>query len=137
MVKVGFYGRNQVQRFQCKQCGKRFPEPQQKPFEADVRLPQEKVAMILHCLVEGNSVRSTSRLCDVEKRTVLNMLKLVQAVDQADLCVLKKVGESESGLGPALLLLQMCRVHGSLRITPAMAAGIADHVWMIDELIGV
>jgi hypothetical protein len=24
-----------------------------------VRLPQEKVAMILHCLVEGNSVRST------------------------------------------------------------------------------
>jgi IS1 family transposase len=32
--------------------------------------------MILHCLVEGNSVRSTARLCDVEKRTVLNMLKL-------------------------------------------------------------
>jgi len=28
-----------------------------------------------------------------------------------------------------------CRVHGSLRITPAMAAGIADHVWKIDELI--
>jgi IS1 family transposase len=26
--------------------------------------------------VEGNSVRSTSRLCDVEKRTVLNILKL-------------------------------------------------------------
>ena len=32
--------------------------------------------MILHCLVEGNSVRSTARLCDVEKRTVLNMLTL-------------------------------------------------------------
>ncbi len=32
--------------------------------------------MILHCLVEGNSVRSTARLCDVEKRTVLTMLKL-------------------------------------------------------------
>jgi len=32
--------------------------------------------MILHCLVEGNSVRSTARLCDVEKRTVLNLLKL-------------------------------------------------------------
>ncbi len=32
--------------------------------------------MILHCLVEGNSVRSTARLCGVEKRTVLNLLKL-------------------------------------------------------------
>ncbi len=29
-----------------------------------------------------------------------------------------------------------CRVHGSLRITPAMAAGITDHIWTIRELIG-
>ncbi len=29
----------------------------------------------------------------------------------------------------------LCRIHGSLRITPAMAAGIADHVWTLDELI--
>jgi hypothetical protein len=27
-----------------------------------------------------------------------------------------------------------CRVHGSLRITPAMAAGITDHVWELAEL---
>ena len=46
--------------------GKRFAEPQEKPFGADVRLPREKVQkMILLCLVEGNSVRSTARLCDV------------------------------------------------------------------------
>ncbi|MFL6353400.1 MAG: transposase, partial [Bryobacteraceae bacterium] len=32
--------------------------------------------MILNSLVEGNSVRGTSRLCGVEPRTVLNMLKL-------------------------------------------------------------
>jgi transposase InsO family protein len=30
----------------------------------------------------------------------------------------------------------LCRIHGSLRITPAMAAGITDHVWPLDELIG-
>jgi transposase-like protein len=71
-----FHGKNQVQRWKCQTCGKRFSEPQQKPFGEDVRLPVEKVTMILHCLVEGNSVRSTARLCDVEKRTVLTMLKL-------------------------------------------------------------
>ena len=41
-----------------------------------MRLPQETVCRILHCLVEGNSIRGTARLCDVEKRTVLNLLKL-------------------------------------------------------------
>ena len=76
MVKAGFYGRTKIQRYKCQQCGKRFAKPQQKPFGANGRLPQEKVEMILHCLVEGNSVRSTARLCDVENRTVLNILKL-------------------------------------------------------------
>jgi hypothetical protein len=29
-----------------------------------------------------------------------------------------------------------CRVHKSHRVTPAMEAGIADHVWSIAELLG-
>ncbi len=28
-----------------------------------------------------------------------------------------------------------CRVHSSLRVTPAMEAGITDHVWTISELL--
>ena len=30
-----------------------------------------------------------------------------------------------------------CRVHKSLRTTPAMAAGISDHVWTVRELLEV
>ncbi len=30
-----------------------------------------------------------------------------------------------------------CRVHQTLRVTPAMEAGIADHIWMMDELIAL
>jgi len=29
------------------------------------------------------------------------------------------------------------RIHGSLRVTPAMEAGITDHVWTLDELVSV
>jgi hypothetical protein len=29
------------------------------------------------------------------------------------------------------------RVHQTLRVTPAMEAGIADHVWSIEEVIGL
>jgi hypothetical protein len=28
-----------------------------------------------------------------------------------------------------------CRIHQTLRVTPAMEAGIADHVWMLDEIV--
>jgi hypothetical protein len=28
-----------------------------------------------------------------------------------------------------------CRVHQTLQVTPAMEAGIADHVWSIEEIV--
>ncbi len=28
-----------------------------------------------------------------------------------------------------------CRVHQTLRVTPAMEAGIGDHVWSVEELV--
>jgi len=28
-----------------------------------------------------------------------------------------------------------CRVHKSLRVTPAMEAGLTDHIWSIDPLL--
>jgi len=75
MVKAGFYGKtNRVQRWKCQQCGKRFAEPQEKLFDGETRLPKEKVLLILHLLVEGNSIRSTARIADVEKRTVMNLM---------------------------------------------------------------
>jgi hypothetical protein len=30
-----------------------------------------------------------------------------------------------------------CRVHQTLRVTPAMEAGIADHVWNLEEIIAL
>ncbi|MCB1737377.1 MAG: DDE-type integrase/transposase/recombinase, partial [Gammaproteobacteria bacterium] len=30
-----------------------------------------------------------------------------------------------------------CRIHKTLRVTPAMEAGIADHVWTMEEVIGL
>jgi hypothetical protein len=29
-----------------------------------------------------------------------------------------------------------CRVHQTLRVTPAMEAGITDHIWPVEELLG-
>ena len=29
------------------------------------------------------------------------------------------------------------RVHQTLRVTPAMEAGVSDHVWTIEEIVGL
>jgi hypothetical protein len=29
----------------------------------------------------------------------------------------------------------LCRVHQTLRVIPAMEAGIADHIWLIEEVV--
>jgi len=44
-------------------------------------------------------------------------------------------------LGHALALhfvhYNFCRIHQTLRVTPAMEAGISDHVWSVEELIAL
>ena len=30
-----------------------------------------------------------------------------------------------------------CRVHQTLRVTPAMEAGLSDHVWSLEELVNL
>jgi hypothetical protein len=30
-----------------------------------------------------------------------------------------------------------CRIHKTLRITPAMEAGISNHVWSLEEIISL
>jgi hypothetical protein len=30
-----------------------------------------------------------------------------------------------------------CRIHQSLHVTPAMEAGVSDHVWSLEEIIGL
>ena len=30
-----------------------------------------------------------------------------------------------------------CRIHQTLRVTPAMQAGLTDHVWEIEELVAL
>jgi len=87
-VKAG-RSKNGAQRFKCQQCRRRFTEAQERIFGSDSRLPQETALRILQCLLEGSSVRSTARMCDVEPRTVLNVLTL--AGERAERVMAEKI----------------------------------------------
>jgi hypothetical protein len=47
----------------------------------------------------------------------------------------KKVENHEAMVALHFMHYNYCRVHQTLRITPAMQAGLADHVWEIEELV--
>jgi len=47
----------------------------------------------------------------------------------------KKWDNLKSALALHFAYYNFCRVHCSLRVTPAMEAGIADHIWGLEELI--
>jgi len=47
----------------------------------------------------------------------------------------KKLKNLRAALALHFAYYNFCRIHGSLRVTPAMAAGVANHVWDLSELI--
>jgi IS1 family transposase len=47
----------------------------------------------------------------------------------------KKVENLEHAVSLHFMFYNFCRVHQTLRVTPAMEAGIADHVWSIEEIV--
>jgi IS1 family transposase len=47
----------------------------------------------------------------------------------------KKVENHEHALALYFMFYNFCRIHQTLRVTPAMAAGISDHVWELREVV--
>jgi len=47
----------------------------------------------------------------------------------------KKVENHEHAVALHFMHYNFCRVHQTLRVTPAMEAGLSDHVWSLDEVI--
>jgi hypothetical protein len=49
----------------------------------------------------------------------------------------KKYENHEYAVALHFMNYNFCQIHGSLRCTPAMAAGVTDHVWSLEEVIGL
>ena len=49
----------------------------------------------------------------------------------------KKIENHAAAVAIWFMYYNFCRVHQTLRVTPAMEAGISNHVWTIEELCGL
>ena len=49
----------------------------------------------------------------------------------------KKLANHEAAIALHYMHYNFCRIHSTLRVTPAMEAGIAHHVWTMEELVSL
>jgi IS1 family transposase len=49
----------------------------------------------------------------------------------------KKVDNLKAAVALHFMYYNFARIHQTLRVTPAMEAGIADHVWSLEEIVGL
>jgi hypothetical protein len=49
----------------------------------------------------------------------------------------KKLKNLEHSVALYAMHYNFCRIHQTLRVTPAMEAGISDHVWNLEEVIAL
>ena len=47
----------------------------------------------------------------------------------------KKIVNHEHAIAIHYMFYNFGRVHKTLRVTPAMEAGVSDHVWMLEEIV--
>ena len=78
------------------------------------KLPHAKRAQILAMLCEGSSMRRFTRLTNAFS---------------------KKLDNHIHALALYFVFYNFTRIHKTLRISPAMAAGITDRLWSLDDVI--
>lgn len=49
----------------------------------------------------------------------------------------KKAENLEAAVALHYMHYNFCRIHQSLRVTPAMEANVSDHAWSLDEVIAL
>ncbi len=66
--------RNETQRFKCLDCGKTYTATEKVEGK---NTPMEKIELVIKLLVEGNSIRSTERITNVHRDTIIRLLETV------------------------------------------------------------
>ncbi len=68
------------------------------------------------------------------ERQNLSMRMGMRRVTRLTNAFLKKVDNHKAAIAIYFMHYNFARIHKTLRVTPAMEAGVADHVWSLDEI---
>jgi transposase-like protein len=69
IIGAGRYGKHQAQLLKCKVCGHSFSERRGTPL-FNMKADEETFYRAIACLAEGNGIRETGRILELDKDTV-------------------------------------------------------------------
>jgi IS1 family transposase len=104
------------------------------PSEGEARYSPPEVAEVEVVPVSGNP--DPKRICtSIVERSNLSVRMGTRRFTRLTNAFSKKWENHWAAVSLWYGFYNFCRVHKSLRVTPAMAAGISDHVWDVRELL--
>src|SRR5271170_4148163 len=65
--------RNGLLRFHCPNCKKTYTEAHERTL-GTMYVPQDRAVLALQLLLEGNSIRSTERITQLDRNTIMSLL---------------------------------------------------------------
>jgi IS1 family transposase len=97
--------------------------------------PPEIVKSKKH-VVFGNPNERDISTSHVERQNLTMRMKM-RRMTRLTNAFSKKIDGLDSAVALHFMHYNFCRVHQTVRVTPAMAAGIADHVWSLAEVVAL
>lgn len=102
--------------------------------EGEARYSPAEVAEVVEVPVMGRP--DPDRICtSIVERSNLSLRMGIRRFTRLTNAFSKKWENHWAAVALWFAFYNFCRVHKTLRITPAMAAGIADHIWSVRELL--
>jgi len=86
------------------------------------------------CVIQGDPDPAMICTSHVERQN-LTMRTFLRRLTRLSLGFSKKLAYLKHAIALHFAYYNFCRIHRSLRVTPAMEAGITDHVWCLRELL--
>lgn len=101
----------------------------------DARYSPPRITGVISKVRFGNPDTSQISTSFVERQN-LTMRMAMRRLTRLTNGFSKKLSHLRAAVALHFAYYNFCRVHSSLRVTPAMEAGLTNHVWSIAELLG-
>jgi len=100
----------------------------------DARYSPPRITEVISKIIDGRPDPDHISTSFVERQN-LTMRMAIRRFTRLTNAFSKKLENLKAAVALHFAYYNFCRVHSSLRVTPAMESGLTDHVWTIAELI--